>query len=469
MRPRALATASMIAGRYILLEPFARGGMATVHFGRQLGVAGTGRVVAIKRLHPHLASEPEFVSMFLDEARIAARVRHPNVVSMLDAIRHENELLLVMDYIHGESLARVVAQSRANGSLLPLPVASAIVADVLAGLQAAHAATSEHGNPLDLVHRDVSPQNVIVGADGVARVVDFGIAKAAGRLSVTCEPALKGKIAYMAPEQLRAQPVSSRTDVYAASVVLWECLTGRSLVAAGDHAAVEQVLLGDFDPPSRWRRDLPLGVDDVVMRGLAREPANRYSTARDMALALQAVVARASVFEVGAWMQNHLGEPLTRQAASVAAIEKMQLGEDAVAPADARRSATSIVARGRSTLPKTGVAIAIASLLVGSAFTGALALKRSPAGTLTWVSEAPPHPVEGSVVATPVAVVAPVPPLQVIASPEVSRLGLRPVRGAPVPDAGHPSLPVRPESCRVPYELDFAGHRHYTRACFEGD
>ncbi|MDP9152218.1 MAG: serine/threonine protein kinase, partial [Myxococcota bacterium] len=227
MDPRPLATAPVIAGRYLLLEPFARGGMATVHFGRQLGLAGTGRVVAIKRLHPHLAAEPEFVSMFLDEARIAARVRHPNVVSMLDAILHGTELLLVMDFIHGESLARVVAQSRANGSLLPLAIASAIVGDLLAGLQAAHAAKSEHGEPLGLVHRDVSPQNVIVGADGVARVVDFGIAKAAGRLAVTCEPARKGKIAYMAPEQLRAQPVSVRTDVYAASVVLWECLTGR--------------------------------------------------------------------------------------------------------------------------------------------------------------------------------------------------------------------------------------------------
>ncbi len=236
----------MRVGRYVLLEPFARGGMATVHFGRQLGVVGTGRVVAIKRLHPHLASEPEFVSMFLDEARIAARVRHPNVVSMLDAIVHETELLLVMDYIHGEPLARVAAQSRANGSPLPLSMASAILGDVLAGLQAAHSATREDGEPLDLVHRDVSPQNVIVGADGVARVVDFGIAKAAGRLSVTCEPALKGKIAYMAPEQLRAQPVSARTDVYAASVVLWECLTGRGLVAGEGPAGVEQNPAGRF-------------------------------------------------------------------------------------------------------------------------------------------------------------------------------------------------------------------------------
>ncbi|HSQ67748.1 MAG TPA: serine/threonine-protein kinase, partial [Polyangiaceae bacterium] len=224
------ASGSRVIGRYVLCDAIASGGMATVHLGRLLGPVGFSRTVAIKRLHPHFARDPEFVAMFLDEARLAARIRHPNVVSTLDVVVLQGELFVVMDYVHGEALSKLI---RANGAVPP-PIAASIIAGVLYGLHAAHEAKTDDGAPLHIVHRDISPQNVLVGVDGSARVVDFGVAKAVGRLQTTREGALKGKIAYMSPEQISTDSVDRRTDIYAASVVLWEMLTGKRLYQA-DH------------------------------------------------------------------------------------------------------------------------------------------------------------------------------------------------------------------------------------------
>src|SRR6185369_14610263 len=205
------------------------GGMATVHLVRLLGPVGFSRTVAIKRLHAQFASDPEFVSMFLDEARLAARIRHPNVVPTLDVVTTGGELFLVMEYVPGESAARLARALRERQQTIPLRVLSGIITGVLHGLHAAHEAKDEQGAPLSIVHRDVSPQNVLVGTDGVARVLDFGVAKAAGRIHQTREGSVKGKLPYMPPEQMRGGEISRKTDVYAAAVVLWECLTGEWL------------------------------------------------------------------------------------------------------------------------------------------------------------------------------------------------------------------------------------------------
>src|SRR5215472_12533797 len=210
-----------VIGRYALYDELAAGGMATVHFGRLLGHAGFSRTVAIKKLYPQYAKDPEFVSMFLDEARLAARVRHPNVVTTLDVVSTAGELLLVLEYVHGESLSRLLRATAEAGALVPWRIAAAIVSGVLHGLHAAHEAKSERGEPLDLVHRDVSPQNVTVGVDGVARVLDFGIAKAVGRLTHTRGGLVKGKYSYMAPEQVQGI-VTRRSDVFSAAILLWE-------------------------------------------------------------------------------------------------------------------------------------------------------------------------------------------------------------------------------------------------------
>jgi serine/threonine-protein kinase len=237
-----------------------------------------------------------------------------------------------MDYVAGEPLSRFLARRATTATPLPPAVASAIVGDCLAGLHAAHEARGLAGEPLGIVHRDVSPQNILVGVDGAARVIDFGIAKAAGRLETTRTGCVKGKIPYMAPEQLRGEPVSRRSDVYAAAVVLWECLTGRRLMPEDDHAAIEKSLYGVLDPPSRWSVGLPRAVDEVVMRGLARTPPRRFATAQEMADALEAALPRASALEVARWVATRVSDRVAMRAAKVAQIERTPLAGSAESP-----------------------------------------------------------------------------------------------------------------------------------------
>ena len=245
------ARSGAVIGRYALYGEIASGGMATVHLGRLLGPAGFSRTVAIKKLHPQFAKDPDFSLMFVDEARLVARIRHPNVVPTIDVVSDDGSLLLVMEYVAGESLARLLRAARRATGRVPQPVALAIVSGILHGLHAAHEATNDAGEPLHLVHRDVSPQNVLVAADGVARVLDFGVAKAAGRMVATREGTIKGKMAYMAPEQLRAEAIDRRADIYSASVVLWETLTTHRLFEAeGEVGVFGKVLAGASTPPS---------------------------------------------------------------------------------------------------------------------------------------------------------------------------------------------------------------------------
>ncbi|MFO0675410.1 MAG: protein kinase [Polyangiaceae bacterium] len=320
--PSSSAARSRVIGRYALFDEIASGGMASVHLGRLLGPVGFARTVAIKRLHPQFAKDPEFVSMFLDEARLAARIQHPNVVQTLDVVAEGGELFLVMDFVRGETFGKLIRASRAAGAIIPLPILSAIVAGALHGLHAAHEARDETGDPLGIVHRDVSPQNILVGTDGVARVLDFGVAKAAGRIQTTQEGQLKGKMAYMAPEQLRANEVTRRTDIYAASVVLWEGITGRRLFDGDNQAFIYgRVLEGDIEPPSRFAK-IPIGLEAVVMRGLAMAPQARHATARDMAIELERAVRPAPPNEVGEWVQSIASAALEKRAAVIRSIEK---------------------------------------------------------------------------------------------------------------------------------------------------
>jgi serine/threonine-protein kinase len=209
-----------VLGRYALYGEIASGGMATVHFGRMSAPAGFARTVAIKRMLPQFVSDPGFVSMFVDEARLASRIRHPNVIPTLDVVSQENELFLVLDYVHGETLSQLIKALHADQKRIPPAYAAAIVCGMLHGLHAAHNVKNARGELLGLVHHDVSPQNVLVGTDGMARLLDFGVAKAAGRLQVTINGQVKGKLAYMAPEQVRGT-VTPQSDVYAAAAVLW--------------------------------------------------------------------------------------------------------------------------------------------------------------------------------------------------------------------------------------------------------
>ncbi len=311
-----------ILGRYALYGEIASGGMATVHFGRLLGVVGFSKTVAIKRLHPQLAKDPEFVSMFLDEARLAARIRHPNVVSTLDVVALHGELFLVMEYVQGESLRQLVRGEAHESGHMPASIVGTIMTGTLHGLHAAHEARSERGEPLGIVHRDVSPQNILVGIDGVPRVLDFGVAKAAGRAQTTREGQLKGKLAYMSPEQLMGRGVTRSTDIFAASIVLWEALTGQRLFGGeSEGEVVKRVLDAHADPPSTIVPSLPKELDAIVLRGLARDPAQRFATAREMARALEKALPLATTSDVGEFVEKTAGPALAQRAQRIAKIE----------------------------------------------------------------------------------------------------------------------------------------------------
>jgi eukaryotic-like serine/threonine-protein kinase len=312
----------LVGDRYAIYQKIAAGGMATVHFGRLRGGAGFARTVAIKRLHPHLTEEPDFVSMMIDEARLVARVHHPNVVPTLDVVAVDGELLIVMEYVQGESLGRLLSLESARRRPIPLPIVSAIISGVLHGLHAAHEARSDRGEPLGIVHRDISPQNVMVGVDGVSRVIDFGVAKAAGRLQTTREGVVKGKVPYMAPEQVSGKPATRSTDIYSVGIVLWETITQRRLFRAEDEAhLIALVLAGAADPPSRYVPDLPGALVAITMRALARNPDERFATAHEMALVLEQALPPAQPREVGAWVLDAARDTLSARAATLAAIE----------------------------------------------------------------------------------------------------------------------------------------------------
>ena len=313
-------------GRYAIYDQIGAGGMATVHLGRMRGALGFALTVAVKRLLPAYVKVRPFVEMFVDEARLSARVRHPNVVPIFDVVAEDRELSLVMEYVPGVTLAHLLALANERGDRLPPRVATGIVGGALAGLHAAHEARGEGGEPLGLVHRDVSPQNILVGADGIARVLDFGVAKAAGRVHASAEGTLKGKIQYMAPEHLAANITTRASDIYSAAVVLWEALTGRRLFQVETmKELVEQRLLDDIVPPSSLVPELPPAIDAIIRRATAQVPEARFATAREMSMAI-AEVLPGTPSEVSAWVQRVAADDLAARAAIVTAVERRTAG-----------------------------------------------------------------------------------------------------------------------------------------------
>lgn len=315
-----------MSGRYTLLGSIAKGGMARVYLARMSGSAGFSRLVAIKRLHPELAAEREFVAMLVDEARLAAQLRHTNIVSTLDLVASDGAFSLVLDYVEGLSLSGLWRLAIDRKEPIPRPIAIAILYGVLRGLDAAHEARNEEGHPLGIVHRDVSPQNVLVGIDGISRVIDFGVAKAMGRFESTKPGEVRGKFAYMAPEQLMGRPVTRQVDVYAAGVVLWELLTGARLFSGDDQRAVcAAVMRGEIPAPSTKDPAIPRELDEIVARATARDVSDRYLTAREMSSALEACET-ASDDEVGAWVRRLAAKTLHERQRMIQAVPATAAG-----------------------------------------------------------------------------------------------------------------------------------------------
>ncbi|MET0794561.1 MAG: serine/threonine-protein kinase [Polyangiaceae bacterium] len=303
----------------------ASGGMASVHLGRLLGPVGFSKIVAIKRLHEEFAADPEFLSMFIAEARLASAISHPNVVSTLDVVVEGDELLLVMEYVQGETLSQLTKLAKKQGTPAPLGIIQRIVCDALDGLHAAHTA-SVGGRPLNIVHRDVSPQNIMVGVTGVARVLDFGIAQAASRMELTRPGQVKGKISYLSPEQLRGLPLDARTDVFSAGVVLWESLTGRRLFHAEDlRQTVDRLQKAVIPKPSTKNPAVSSELDGVVMKALERDCSRRFASAAQFADALRRVPGEATRAELGAWVRSTASQALAQRLEALEELEAVDM------------------------------------------------------------------------------------------------------------------------------------------------
>ncbi|WP_394837850.1 protein kinase [Pendulispora rubella] len=307
-------------GRYRVVDEIGIGGMATVHLARMDGLGGFQKWVAIKKIHAHLLEDESFVQMFLDEARIVARISHSNVATVFELGKHEDCYWIAMEYLHGEPLRELMRRTEEIGTPMPPEIACRVIADAAEGLHAAHELVGKNGEKLQLVHRDVTPHNLFVTYDGTTKVVDFGIAKFASRISNTRAGTLKGKLAYMSPEQVHGEPIDRRTDLFALGVVLWELTTGQRLFRMdNDLDTLAKVQECNVPRPSTLVRGYPIDLEKIVMKVLARNRNERFKTARELSRALQSLLMRRGLFiasdEVASYVQSIFAERIQKREA----------------------------------------------------------------------------------------------------------------------------------------------------------
>lgn len=319
---------SFVAIRYEEVAEIGAGGMGRVALARAHAGPNAGQYVAIKRVFPHLATDAHVLQSFFDELWLTSVLHHPNVVELLDWGRDAEGAFLVMQFVPGDSLRALNRARETAQAPMPLPVVVELLARVAEGLHAAHELVGSSGEPLQLVHRDVSPANVLVGYDGAVKVIDFGVAKARGRLVNTQSGLIKGKYGYMSPEQVRGLPLDRRSDLFSLGIVAWETLTLLRLYnAPTDFDVVRMVTEEAPVPPSEIRGDVPALLDEVVLKLLAKKPEDRYETAQEVARALAplrpspeesqklvAEVARSSMPERLQWIEGVLGRPIALSA-----------------------------------------------------------------------------------------------------------------------------------------------------------
>lgn len=300
-------------GRFQLLLEMAQGGMATLFLARLSGPVNFQKLVVIKKIHDHLAGEQEFIEMFQDEARIAALIHHPNVATIFDMGTVDKSYYIAMEYVHGHSMAEFMRAAKRIDQKLPWTIAARMIADAAAGLHAAHELTTPDGRPLNVVHRDVSPQNLLMTYDGHVKVVDFGIAYAAEKISHTSDGTIKGKIAYMSPEQASSAPLDRRSDVFSLGIILYEAVTMKRLFKArNDAATLYRVLECVVPPPTSIQPDLPSDLEAIIMKALAKDPEQRYGSAGELEQALGRMLLQhgemASHQDVGVLMAKYFDD-----------------------------------------------------------------------------------------------------------------------------------------------------------------
>lgn len=321
--PASQVRGGPMVGRYEVLSRLGRGGMGTVYLARITAEGGFRRLFAIKVLRSHLSSSGEASQMLLKEASIASRIHHPNIVSVVDMGFHENQPYLVMDYVTGCSFNELL---RAQSERATVSAVVSIILDTLAGLHATHSLTDDDGVALDVIHHDVSPHNILVGSDGIARLSDFGVAYMRRGLGEPEEPN-RGKPAFTAPERVEGNPGDKRSDIFAVGVILWSGLTGVSLFEAGDvESTLKNVLNKSVPPASKYGRS-PATLDAICFKALHRTPSKRYQTAEEMLVALRKVAASEDLLgsptEVGQWVQHAMGKELDVQRLSFLDASRM--------------------------------------------------------------------------------------------------------------------------------------------------
>ena len=282
-----------------MLSRIGAGGMAEVFRARAPGLGRAQRLVALKRMHPHLADSPEFIELFFREAQVASTLDHPNLVAVHESGESGDQYYLVMEYVDGISLRRLISNVHSAGGAFDVAVAIAITTAICAGLHHAHERCGEDGRPLEIVHRDVSPGNVLVSYDGAVKLGDFGVAKATSEWTAmhSSTGTIRGKVAYMAPEQARGDPVDRRADIFAVGNVLFELLSGRRLIASrGEVEMLHDLVFGAYAEPTIERPDCPPALGDVVRRALQRSPDDRFVTALQMQQALETIARDHGLF-----------------------------------------------------------------------------------------------------------------------------------------------------------------------------
>ncbi len=320
----------MRLGKYRIVRRLAVGGMAEIFLARKGGIRGFEKLLVVKRLQPQYVSHPNVVRMFLDEARLMATLNHPNITQVNDVGEARGTFFFAMEYVHGEDLRALQRAAARTAEPLPLDLAVGVIAEAAAGLQHAHDKRGSDGAPLLIVHRDVSPSNVLVSYDGAVKLTDFGVAKWARQEAETRHGTLKGKCAYMSPEQCRGDVLDRRSDVFALGILLYELSTGTRLFqGASDFAILNQIVSGKIVPPSERRPGYPPALERIVLRALERDPGRRFATARDLQLALEAM-AHEERYTILPVARAHLMQRLFERklaAWRVAEIEGRSLGQ----------------------------------------------------------------------------------------------------------------------------------------------
>ncbi|AKQ68146.1 Tyrosine-protein kinase masK [Myxococcus hansupus] len=329
-------------GPYVLVRKLAEGGMAEIFLAKLLGADGFERNVVIKRMLPHLTNNPDFVEMFRDEARLAAKLAHPNIVQIQELGFAEGCYYICMEYLAGEDFSTTLRLAGRKRSYLPLPVVLRVLIDAARGLHFAHEFTNEAGQPLNVVHRDISPSNLYLTYQGQVKVLDFGIAKAESRLVNTRTGVVKGKYMYMAPEQARGKEVDRRADVFALGVSLYEALTHvRPFSRENDLAVLNALLQGELKPPRELRPDLPEELEAILLKAMAFKPEDRYPTAEAFANALEAFLGEhlsgSGTLQLGPFLKGHFGEERHTERTRIPTLATLtaafgSTGEGALAP-----------------------------------------------------------------------------------------------------------------------------------------